>query len=151
MRQYSATSNPEKTARAFGYEMHCSPKHCRNIVKAIKGMKLSDAQEFLTEVSELRTPVPFVVRKRKIAHRKGKIGPGAFPEKAARHMLKVLKNAENNAEYKGLDPEEMVIVHASAYRGRTLEGFMPRAHGRATACNEQTSNVEIIISEKEEA
>ena len=78
------------------------------------------------------------------------MGPGAYPENASAHILRVLKNAENNAEYKGLDSENMTISHISAYRGRVIEGIMPRAQGRATAKNEQTTNLEIILEEIEE-
>ena len=62
-------------------------------------------------------------------------------------MLKVLENAENNAEYKGFDPENMKIAHISAYGGRVIRGIMPRAQGRATDKNTKTTNIEIIIEE----
>ncbi|KAA0017723.1 MAG: 50S ribosomal protein L22, partial [Thermoplasmata archaeon] len=70
-------------------------------------------------------------------------------QKAARYILKILENAENNAEYKGLDPENMIIAHISAYKGREIEGIMPRAYGRATQKNEQTTNIEIVLKEVE--
>jgi len=83
-----------------------------------------------------------------VAHKKG-IGPGRYPEKAARYMLKTLENAENNAEYKGFDAENMKISHISAYGGRVLKGMMPRAQGRATDKNKITTNIEIILEEVE--
>jgi large subunit ribosomal protein L22 len=64
-------------------------------------------------------------------------------------MLKVVKNAENNAEYKGFDVDKMKITHISAYQGRIIRGIMPRAHGRATDKNETTTDVEIILEEVE--
>jgi large subunit ribosomal protein L22 len=64
-------------------------------------------------------------------------------------MLKILENAENNAEYKGFDPENMKITHISAYGGRVIRGIMPRAHGRATDKNTRTTNIEIILEEVE--
>jgi len=138
----------EKSAKAYGYELHCSPKDSTNIVRAIKGMMLEDAKKYLEDVIALKRPVPAVYHKHKIHHRKG-IGPGSYPEKAARCILMVLKNAENNADYKGLDAENMRIIHASAYRGREIKGYMPRAHGRAADKNEQTTNIEIILEEAE--
>lgn len=146
--KYSVERDPEKSARAYGRELHCSPKHSENIAKAIRGMKVKDAKELLEQVIQKKKAIPFVTHNRSLGHKKG-IGPGAYPEKASRLILKVLKNAENNAEYKGLDPENMVIAHISAYKGRVIEGIMPRAMGRATAKNEQTTNVEIIIEERE--
>ena len=146
--KYSAEKDPEKSARAYGRELHCSPKHSENIVRAIRGMKVKDAEKLLEEIIQKKRAIPFTTHSGSMGHKKG-IGPGAYPEKASRFILHVLKNAENNAEYKGLDPENMVISHISAYGGRVIKGIMPRAMGRATARNEQTTNVEIIIEERE--
>lgn len=137
----------EMTACARGSDMRCSPKASRNIARTIKGMRLDQAKVFLEEVIEKKTAVPYTVRYRKIAHRRGPMGPGAFPVKAAGHVLDILKNAENNAQYKDLETENLRIVHASAYRGFTFPGWRPRAHGRASQHNEQTTNLEIVLGE----
>jgi large subunit ribosomal protein L22 len=60
-----------------------------------------------------------------------------------------LRNAEANAEYKGLDTERMLVVHSLARSGRIIEGKMPRAMGRATAKNTATVTVEIVLQELE--
>jgi len=119
-----------------------------NIALALKGMTTPKAKQLLQDVTILKQAVPTRVHKRKRAHKKG-IGPGSYPQKAARYMLKILENAENNAEYKGFDPESMIIRHISAYPGRVIRGIMPRAHGRATDKNETTTNVEIVLEEAE--
>ena len=46
----------------------------------------------------MKQSLPTIFHKRKRAHQKG-IGPGSYPQKAAKYMLKIVKNAENNAEY----------------------------------------------------
>lgn len=137
----------EMTACARGSDMRCSPKASRNIARTIKGMRLDQAKVFLEEVIEKKTAVPYTVRYRKIKHRRGAMGPGAFPVKAAGHVLDILKNAENNAQYKDLETDNLRIVHASAYRGFTFPGWRPRAHGRASQHNEQTTNLEIVLGE----
>jgi large subunit ribosomal protein L22 len=146
---YSTPLPEERAARAYGRELRSSWKNAINITRAIKGMKVRKAETYLEEVISLKRPVPFTVRNRKVAHKPG-IGPGRFPVKSAERTLHVLRNAINNAEYQNLDPETMVIVHSQAYKGRTLPGFMPRAMGRATAKNEETCNIEIIIQEMDE-
>ena len=148
MQRYSTESDPDKTAKAYGYELHCSPKDSRNIARALRGMKVDAAKNYLEEVIELKRAVPAVFHNGKISHQKA-TGPGNYPQKAASYLLKILQNAENNAEYKGFDVENMRIKHMSAYRGRTIRGFMPRAQGRATDKNKMTTNVEIIIEEVE--
>jgi len=149
MRQYSVDSDPDTTAKAFGFELHCSPKDCMNLSLSLKGMTVPKAKQYLEDVIILKQAVPTRVHKRKRAHKKG-MGPGSYPKKAAQYMLKILQNAENNAEYKGFDTESMKIRHISAYQGRVIRGIMPRAHGRATDKNETTTNLEIILEEAEE-
>ncbi len=146
--KYSTDVDPDKSAKAYGYELHCSVKDSKNLAYTLKGMKTEDAKKYLQEIADIKRPLPAVFHKRKRAHQKG-IGPGSFPQKAARYMLKIVKNAENNAEYKGFDPENMKITHISTYGGRILRGTMPRAHGRATDKNKKTTNIEIILEEVE--
>jgi large subunit ribosomal protein L22 len=72
---------------------------------------------------------------------------GRYPVNASKEILKVLKNAESNAEYKGLEPANMYIMHAVIQRGRVIHGFMPRARGRASPKDTETVNIEMILSE----
>jgi len=148
MQNYSTKVDPDKTAKAYGYELHCSVKDSTNIARAIRGKKTEDAKKYLQEIVDMKRPLPAVYYNGKRSHQKG-IGPGSFPQKAAQYVLKIIKNAENNAEYKGFDPENMKIIHISAYGGRVIKGVMPRAHGRATDKNTRTTNIEIIIEEVE--
>ena len=55
-----------------------------------------------------------------VGHRKGGIGPGRFPVKAARAIIKVIESAMENArhQYEDIDAEEMLITHIAAHRGK---------------------------------
>jgi large subunit ribosomal protein L22 len=146
--KYSTNVDPDKSAKAYGYELHCSRKDSMNLASAIKGMKTENAKKYLNEIIEMKRPLPAIYHNKKRAHQKS-IGPGSYPEKAARYMLKTLENAENNAEYKGFDVENMKITHISTYGGRIIKGIMPRAQGRATDKNRKTTNIEIVLEEVE--
>jgi len=149
MPKYSIiNTDPDKSAKAYGYELHCSPKDSMNLAYVLKGMKIEKAKEYLEDIIKKKRAVPTTFHKGKRAHRRG-MGPGSYPQKAAKYMLRVLKNAENNAEYKGFDAENMKITHISTYQGRTTKGTMPRAHGRATDKNRMTTNIELVIEEAE--
>ena len=137
----------EPCAKALGKEMRVSPKQSVEICRAIKDMKLARAKEYLQAVVNKKKPVPFKRHRKKLAHRRGAGGSGRFPAKAARAILRVLENAEANATYKGLDAEKLMIVHASANKGITIPGFLPRAFGRATPFNKPLTNVEITLKE----
>jgi len=142
--------DPAKTARAYGRDLNCSPKSGRNVARHIKGMPVARAKEFLEAVAELKTPVPFKVRFRKIHHRRGTgFGPGKYPVGTVKAFLKVLHSAEANAEYKGLDKELLVITHCTAYQGTVNKAMTPRAQGRATAHYNRLCNLELIVSQVE--
>jgi large subunit ribosomal protein L22 len=134
-------------AKAYGRELRISPKDAVEICRVIRGMKLVKAKEFLRRVQRREVPVPYRTHKKKLAHKRGVSGAGAFPVKAARELLRVLQNVEENAKYKGMEVEKLQIVHASAYKGITIPGIMPRAFGRATPANKPLTNVEIIVKE----
>ena len=142
--------DPEKTAKASGREIRVSQKSSREVCAAIKGMKLISAKQYLREVIKKEKPVPFKRHKKKVAHRHGleKAFAGRYPIKAASKILRVIENAEANAENKGLDIEELKIFHAAAYPGIKIKRYTPRAHGRASPKNETTTHIEIVLTEK---
>ena len=76
-----------------------------------------------------------------------KWGPGGHPVKASQHIVKLLKNAEGNADNKGLDIDRLKVVHAAAQRGRTYKAFIERAFGKSSPYFENTSHVEIVLEE----
>merc|ERR1712130_97047 len=55
---------------------------------------------------------------------------GRWPLKSAEFLLHLLKNAESNAEYKGLDADHLVIEHIQVNRAPKMRRRTYRAHGR---------------------
>lgn len=145
---YTAESDPDKTSRAIGKELPVSPKYSREICRMLRGKKVMDAVKILEEIIDLKRPVPTRRYNTGVAHKK-RVGPGKFPQKAAKAILGVIESARHNAEYKGLDSENMRVAVVTTNLGRTMEGYMPRAHGRATQWNQQTANIEVILEELE--
>lgn len=141
--------DPDRTAVSSGRNMRCSPKHCREICKEIKGMMLDKAIELLENVVEEKAWIPYRRHKKKRGHHSGmkKWGPGGHPVKASSFIIKILKNAEGNADNKGLDIDRLRIMHAAGQRGRTYKAYIERAFGRSTPYNEDTSHVEIVLEE----
>ncbi len=145
---YTATADPDTTAKALGREMPVSPKFAREVAGMIRGMKVDVARQALEDVIDKKRAVPLKRYNKRVSHKPG-VGPGRYPVKAAKAILGVLDSAASNAEYKGLDVSNMAIATISVARGRTIPGHMPRAHGRATQWNQETVNLEIIIEEVE--
>jgi large subunit ribosomal protein L22 len=140
----------ETTARAMASELHISPKHAYEITRAIRGKKVEVAEAFLEDVLERRAAVPFKRFKHEVGHRRGlpKWNIGRYPTRATAEILKLLRSAKGNAEYKGLDTEALRVWRVATKQGRTIQGIIPRAFGRATPFNTQTVTVEIILREE---
>ncbi|AGK60159.1 LSU ribosomal protein L22P [Archaeoglobus sulfaticallidus PM70-1] len=138
--------DPTKAAKAMGYEMPISFKHAVEICSEIKGMKIDEAIRFLEEVAEMKRAVRFKKYYKKVGHKSGldKWFAGRYPQKAARYILKVIKNLEANADYKGIEKDRLIITHAQAKKGRVLKRFTPRAFGRATPKFKTLTTVEFV-------
>ena len=151
MRGYTYRDEPGVTvARARGIEMPISPKKTYEVLNAIRGLPVARARAVLEAAAEERRAIPFRRYNQETAHHRG-TGPGRYATKVVRHVLQVLQNAEENAEYEGLDADRLFVKVAASARGQIREGMMPRAHGRSTQWNEQTTNVEIVLAETKEA
>lgn len=145
------TESGLSVARARGIELRISPKKTYEVLNAIRGLPLERARTVLEDAQQLRRAIPFRRYNQETAHHRG-VGPGRFPKKVTQELLKVLANAEANAEYEGLDADRLYVKVAASSRGRILRARMPRAQGRATPWNEQTTHIEIVLAEtKEEA
>jgi len=151
MRGYTYRDEPGvSVGRARGVELPMSPKKTYEVLNAIRGLSLDRARRVLEEAAALEHAIPFRRYNQETAHHRGS-GPGRFPVKVARQVLQILKNAEENAEYDSLDTDRLFVKIAASSRGRIRKATMPRAQGRATAWNEQTTNVEIVLAERKEA
>jgi large subunit ribosomal protein L22 len=146
--QYSIRADPDTSCQAMGHELHISPRHAREICRAIHGMNADHATHYLENVVALKQAVPFKRHNDSMGHRRGPMAAGRYPQKAAKEFIKILKNAIANGEYKGLDTEHMKIIHIATKKGRVIRGFRPRARGRSSPKNTETVNIEMILREE---
>ena len=146
LRHWGVKVSPDQIVRAYGPEYRISWKKAVEVARFIRGFTLNQAKSWLTDVVKLRKPIPIRRFIRKQAHHTTpwEGWPVAkWPVKVAKAFLEVLENLENNARYKGLDVNRVVIVHAATHKGIVIRNWMPRAFGRATPWNEQTVNIEV--------
>ena len=144
------TLDQEKTAKASGRELKISHKAAREVCKAIKGMMLTNAKQYLRDVAAKKKAIPYMRYNKKLPHRHGLVNSfcGRYPIKASQVILGVLESAQSNAENKGLDVDRLRIIHAAAYQGIKMKRYAPRAHGRASPKWDTTTHVEIVLDEK---
>ena len=149
------------SARAV--DIDCHHKHCYHIAKAIRGMNAAAAVDYLEDVIAKKRAIPYTRRSRRgrggntmAGHRKGKMGPGKYPNKASKEFIKLINSAMDNARqrYDTIDPEEMTITHVAAHRGQVATNWKARARGRSSPWNHYQMNLEIFLehfSDEEES
>ena len=138
--------DPDKTVKCAGRELKMSPKAAVEICHTIRGMKIGEAKTLLEQVIKKRLPIAYRRYKKKVGHKSmlERTFAGRYPVKTADRILRLLRELEANAEYKGLDIENLKIVHAVSQRGRKIRAYTPRAFGRASPSFETLSHVEIV-------
>ena len=135
------------TAYAVGKSLSISHKHAREILATIKGMKIDNAISKLQRVIEKKEAIPFKRFNRKVAHKPG-MGPGRYPEKACREIIKILKEAKNNAINKGLQEDKLIIKEGITMMDISKRRRIRSRKGRYTGSMKLTS-VKITVEEKE--
>jgi len=148
--EYSQKIKGDTIARGKANELSMSPKHSIEIAGFIRHQRVNDAIAYLNEVVALKKAIPFRRFNRNVAHKRGLPGnwdAGRYPVKASKAYIRLLESVKKNAEYIGLDAENLEIIVATANRGRAQKAFFPRAMGRATPKVRETVNLEIVVRE----
>merc|ERR1712241_958312 len=156
MTRYSLNpENPSKSALARGSHLRVHYKNTRETAHNIKHMYLRRAQTYLKNVAGKKECVPFrrhtggIGRCAQAKH--WKTTQGRWPKKSAEFLLQMLKNAESNAEFKGLDTDHLVIDHIQVNRAPKMRRRTYRAHGRINPYMSSPCHIEICLVEKEQA
>jgi len=147
---YSQKISGDNIAKAKANELNMSPKHSIEIATFIRHQRVNDAIAYLNEVVSLKKAIPFRRFNRNVAHKRGLPGnwdAGRYPVKASKAYIRVLESVKKNAEYIGLDADNLEIIHVSANRGRAQKSFFPRAMGRASPKVRETVNLEVVVRE----
>merc|ERR1711983_381292 len=147
--------NATKSAKAKGSNLRVHFKNTRETAQAIKSMPLHRASKYLKNVIAHKEIVPFRRFMGGVGrHAQAKVhgtAQGRWPLKSAEFLLQLLKNAESNAEYKGLDPDHLVIEHIQVNRAPKMRRRTYRAHGRINPYMSSPCHIEICLVEKEQA
>ncbi|KAF2396279.1 ribosomal protein L22 [Trichodelitschia bisporula] len=155
MVRYAATHiESGKSARARGSYLRVSFKNTRETAQAINGWNLQRAVQFLENVKEHKEAVPM----RRYAGSTGRTAQGKqfgvskarWPVKSAEFLLDLLKNAEANADTKGLDTSALVVKHIQVNQAPKQRRRTYRAHGRINPYMSNPCHIELILTEADE-
>lgn len=138
-------------ARASNVKVHF--KNTREVAHSIKGLNLNRAKQYLQNVIKKIEIIPFVRYRygvgRKSQLKKFKATSGRWPVKSAKNIFQVLKNAEANANEKGLDLNSLYIKKIEIHKAMKGHRRTFRAHGRVNAFSSHPCHIELWLIEKE--
>lgn len=125
--KYAYNPNAKKSAKTYGNGLRISKKSSNIICSRITGMSLEKGRMFLMNL---------LLQKHSIS--------GKYYTNVTKEMLNMLRSAEANAEFKGLNPSKLMI-HASAHKGFSF--FRPRGMKRSREKRKMT-NVQVVLEER---
>ncbi|KLJ09901.1 hypothetical protein EMPG_14675 [Blastomyces silverae] len=140
-----------KSARSRGSYLRVSFKNTRETAQAISGLKLQRAVAYLENVIAHKEAVPF----RRFAGDVGRCAQGKqfgatqarWPAKSAEFLISLLKNAEANADTKGLDTGNLIVQHIQVNQAPKQRRRTYRAHGRINPYMSSPCHIELILTE----
>ncbi|KAK2765872.1 60S ribosomal protein L17 [Emmonsiellopsis sp. PD_33] len=150
--RYAAQEIPAaKSARSRGSYLRVSFKNTRETAQAINGWKLQRAVSYLENVIAHKEAVPM----RRYAGSTGRCAQGKqfgvskarWPVKSAEFLLSLLKNAEANADTKGLDTSNLIVQRIQVNQAPKQRRRTYRAHGRINPYMSNPCHIELILTE----
>ncbi len=127
MSQYAYTPKSEKFSRALGRALRISTKSSTVVCRAISGLNLQKGKNLLNGMLEQKKSLD-----------------GKYYTNSTSEILDLLKSAESNAEFKGLDTEKL-IIHASAHMGFAF--WRPRRF-KMRRQKRKVTNIQIVLEQK---
>ncbi len=127
MLKYSLNLNPKKSARAYGRSLNISQKNAVIVCKAISGTHIAKGKKLLEDMLD---------EKRSLK--------GKYYTSTAREILNIVKSAEANAEFKGLDITRLVVF-ASAHKGFT---FIRPRRMKMRRTQRKIANIQVVLQQK---
>ncbi|MBL7206274.1 MAG: hypothetical protein ISS36_01605 [Candidatus Aenigmarchaeota archaeon] len=127
MLKYTYEPNPKKSVKVFGSGLRISTKSSAVICDEITGKQLDKGKRLLQDL---------VLQKRSLR--------GKYYTNVSKEILNILQSAENNAEFKGLDPSKLHI-HASAHKG--FRFWRPRRF-KVRRQRRKVTNIQFVLEVK---
>jgi large subunit ribosomal protein L22 len=131
-------------AKALGREMPVSVKQAIEISNYIRHNNVAVAKKKLEDAISMKKAIPFKRFTNGLGHKKGKgMAAGRYVVKASGNILNLLKSAESNAVFKGMNSKNLVIAHMSVQQAPTTWHY-----GRHHRREMKRCHIEIVLEDK---
>ena len=143
--------NPKKIASVMMKNKPVSLKYSREVISNIKGKRVDKVMPWLKRILEHEEFLPLRKYNKKVAHRKGdsrgmtKIG--RFPKRTIEAFIELLESVKSNADYKGLDSDNLLIHHMFASQGFSRMSYQSQGRISGKKRQKKSTHLEIIVME----
>ncbi|MCS7122464.1 MAG: 50S ribosomal protein L22 [Candidatus Micrarchaeota archaeon] len=135
-----------KTASARIEGVDASYKDLVEISNLLRYRDVKEAKDILERVIKGEMYVPYRRYNKKMGHRERGI-KGRFPKKEARILLKLLNSCVSNAKQRGMDENNLKIIHISANKKAMYYRIQPK--GKPFRQRLVLARAEIILGERD--
>lgn len=141
----------KKTAKAMIVGANASLKFSTEICNQIKGKPVKAVRSRLERILAKEDFLPLVRYNKKVGHRVGNSQSGSksgrYPEKTVKSVIKLLDSAMANADYKGLDSEKMIVLHAFACMAFGRPSYQTKGHMGGKMRRKRACHIEVVLAE----
>ena len=127
MLRYTFNENSKRSAKVYGRGLRISPKNSKIVCSTVSGKQLEKGKKILENLISQKSSLD-----------------GKYYTNTSKELLELLKNAEGNAEFKGLDTERL-FIHASAHKGFSF--WRPRAF-KMRGQRRKVTNVQVVLEQR---
>ena len=149
--QYQAEINGKQISKAMAKNKDISIKYATEMCRELRGKPLAKSVAYLQRVIDKEDFLPLKRYNGKVGHRKGAsksgVKSGRFPQKLCKVFTELLEQIKANADFKGLDAEKLLIVHAFASQGFSRTSFQSKGRIAGKRRKSKSTHVEIITRE----
>lgn len=150
-KNYQAEIRGKNIAKVMAKNKHVSLKYSNELCRQIRGKPIAKAEAFIERIMKKQQFLPLTRYNKKVGHRKGSsmsgVKAGRYPENACRVFLELLAQLRANADFKGLDANKLVIVHAFTSQGFSRITFQSRGRIAGKRRKEKSTHIEIVARE----
>lgn len=140
-----------KTAKALMKNKPVSLKYSREIISNIRGQRVEKAIAWLGRIAAMKDFLPLRMYNKKVGHRKGEAQHytkiGRYPIRCVNAFIELLNTVKANADYKGLDSDNLMIAHMFASQGFSRMRYQSQGRISGKARKSKSTHIEIVVME----
>ena len=141
----------KKVAKAFSSNVPVSLKYATEVSRELKGKRVAKAEQFLQNVVDQKQYLPLRRYLKKVGHKPGQAQSftktGRYPKRCCQAFLGLINSVKANADYKGLDADNLVIQHVFASQGFRRVGHQSQGRIAGKRHRKKSTHLEMVVRE----